>query len=86
MEFLEKLRQQVDDIDKKLLELLAQRQIIVTEIGNFKKEHGLKIIDSGREQKKIAVLQTLSRKYHLEQNFVKSLWVAIFKYARKLQK
>lgn len=47
-EDLSKLRQQIDALDDQLLELLAKRMRISTEIGTFKKEHDMTIIQTDR--------------------------------------
>lgn len=47
-EDLSDLRKQIDDLDNDLLELLAKRMRISREIGQFKKEHSLTVLQSGR--------------------------------------
>jgi len=47
-EDLSDLRRQIDNLDNDLLELLAKRMRISQEIGQFKKEHGLTVLQSGR--------------------------------------
>ncbi len=47
-EDLSDLRRQIDNLDNDLLELLAKRMRISKEIGQFKKEHGLTVLQSGR--------------------------------------
>lgn len=47
-EDLSKLRQQIDEMDDQLLELLAKRMRISKEIGTFKKEHDMTIVQTDR--------------------------------------
>ncbi|MDP4270323.1 MAG: bifunctional 3-deoxy-7-phosphoheptulonate synthase/chorismate mutase type II [Bacteroidota bacterium] len=47
-EDLSDLRRQIDNLDNDLLELLAKRMRISKEIGQFKKEHGMTVLQSGR--------------------------------------
>lgn len=47
-EDLSKLRQQIDELDTQLLELLAKRMRVSCEIGTFKKEHGLTVVQTDR--------------------------------------
>lgn len=47
-EDLSALRKQIDELDQSLLELLAKRMRVSQEIGIFKKEHGMTIIQSSR--------------------------------------
>ncbi len=71
---LDALRQQIDEVDRALLELLAKRQAIVTEIAQAKREQGAGVRDATREH---AILQ--SRRAHalelaLSPEFVESLF------------
>lgn len=42
------LRQQIDNIDKDLVELLAKRMRVCREIGQYKKEHNIQVLQTGR--------------------------------------
>ena len=46
---LEALRQEIDLIDAQIFDLFEQRLTIAKQIGAYKKEHGLSVIDSSRE-------------------------------------
>ncbi len=63
-EDLSELRRQIDEIDDQLLELLAKRMRVSREIGTFKKEHNMTIIQTGRYDeilnKRIAQAETMS--------------------------
>lgn len=47
-EDLKDLRRQIDDLDQSLLELLAKRMRVSREIGTFKKEHDMVIVQTDR--------------------------------------
>lgn len=47
-ESLETLRKQIDEIDNQLLELLAKRMRVCREIGTYKKEHNLTVVQTAR--------------------------------------
>lgn len=47
-ESLEALRKQIDEIDNQLLELLARRMRVCREIGTYKKEHNLTVVQTAR--------------------------------------
>lgn len=47
-ESLEALRKQIDEVDNQLLELLAKRMRISREIGTYKKENGLTVVQTAR--------------------------------------
>ena len=42
------LRQQIDNIDNELVELLAKRRRVCREIGQYKKEHNIQVLQTGR--------------------------------------
>ena len=44
------LRQAIDEIDEKILDLINQRLSLAKQIGDFKKQRGIQITDSGREK------------------------------------
>lgn len=47
-ESLEALRRQIDELDNSLIEVLAKRMRISREIGQYKKEHNMTIVQTGR--------------------------------------
>ena len=47
---MEKFRKQINEVDEKLKELFVERMQIVKEIGMYKLEHNLPILDKEREQ------------------------------------
>ncbi len=44
------LRQAIDEIDEKILDLINQRLSLAKQIGDFKKQGDIQITDSGREK------------------------------------
>ncbi|MBR6822803.1 MAG: chorismate mutase [Clostridia bacterium] len=58
MDLLE-IRQRIDEIDNRLVELFVERMKITDEVAAFKKANGLPVLDRGREERileKIALL------------------------------
>lgn len=47
---LEALRKHIDVIDTQIIQIIAQRDAIVKQIGAYKKEHNLKVLDNSREE------------------------------------
>lgn len=45
-----RLRRAIDEIDKKIMELINQRLSLAKQIGDFKKQGGIQITDSNREK------------------------------------
>ena len=50
---LKELRNKIDEIDQELVKLIEKRIEIVKEIGKYKKEHNLPILDQNREDEVI---------------------------------
>lgn len=76
-ENLANLRKQIDEIDNDLLELLARRMRVSNEIGIYKKEHNMPILQEKRYdeilQKRIAQAQDMG----MSEEFMKTVLVAI---------
>lgn len=49
---LETLRQEIDSIDAQIFVLFEQRLAVAKQIGAYKQEHGLSVLDSSRENAK----------------------------------
>ena len=49
---LEALRQEIDSIDAQIFNLFEQRLTVAKQIGAYKQEHGLSVLDSSREDAK----------------------------------
>ena len=47
-ESLDALRHQIDEIDNSLIEMLAKRMRISREIGQYKREHDMTVVQTGR--------------------------------------
>lgn len=48
---IENLRDDILNVDQQIIELIAKRQEIVIQIGEYKKAHNLPVFDSEREKK-----------------------------------
>ncbi len=54
METLEKIRQEIDEIDGQMARLFEQRMALAQEVALYKTQHGLPVFDSQREQEILA--------------------------------
>lgn len=77
MDELIKLRKKIDEIDKKIAELLGKRATEVVKIKELKKSRQLRVTDPNREKE---ILN------NLENNYEKNIFQQIFIESRKLQK
>ena len=71
------LRKQIDQINDELLELLAKRMRVTCEIGQFKKEHKMPVIQQNRYNDLMERLVKNGEVLGLSEDFVRSILVAI---------
>jgi chorismate mutase len=74
---LEELRDTIDSIDKDLLNLIAKRMEIAKEIGQYKKDNNITILQSGRWQDVVKKSIADGKKKGLSQEFVEAYLQAI---------
>ena len=80
---LDVLRNNINLLDDKILDLLKERAEIVTEIGEQKKSH-IEVVDYEREQKVLdRILQSTKAKY--SKDSIVRIWREIFQASTKLQ-
>jgi chorismate mutase len=72
-ENLSQLRGQIDAIDEQLLELLAKRMRISREIGVYKKEHNMPILQSPRYSEILEKRANMGQSMDLNTDFVKEI-------------
>jgi len=76
-ENLSALRRQIDECDNSLLELLARRMRVAEEIGQYKKEHNMPILQSQRYDEIIQNRISQADRMGLDAEFMKTVLVAI---------
>ncbi len=71
------LRKQIDECDNNLLEILSKRMRICEEIGMYKKEHNMPILQTKRYDEILKTRIAQSKTLGLSDNFLKTLFVAV---------
>lgn len=71
------LREQIDEIDEQILSLLSKRMRISQEIGTYKKEHNMPILQSGRYTEILDKRGEMGISLNLNGEFVKEIMKAI---------
>lgn len=79
---LSDIRAQIDAVDDQLLELFLQRMALAEEVGRYKKEHGLPILNSQREQ---AILDQVTARAGAHAPYARRLFSTLFELARDRQ-
>ncbi len=76
-ETLSELRRQLDQLDEELLNILSQRMSISREIGRYKKEHNMKILQAQRYDEMLNKRIAQAIELGMDGNFMKSIIQAI---------
>lgn len=79
------LRKQIDEIDEQLLTILAKRMRISKEIGIYKKEHNMPILQSGRYNDILENRAKQGQSMHLSPDFVTEIMKSIHEESVKVQ-
>ena len=76
-EDLSDLRKQIDELDDQLLELLAKRMRISCEIGTFKKEHNMTVVQTGRYDEILNTRIVQAKAMKMDTEFIRTILEAI---------
>ena len=82
---LESLRNRIDKLDRRLIEALAERQRIVTEIAGLKADPALPLQDAERERDLLSRVSALASAQGLDSYFVESLYRRILEHSVRFQ-
>lgn len=86
MKAINRKRRQIDNIDKKIVELLARRIAIAKQIGEKKRMLKIRISSEEREKEILQKVRMYSKKKKLNEKFVLNLYKKIINYSKKVQK
>ena len=84
-ESLSELRAQIDECDNQLIEVLSKRMRVCSEIGTFKKEHGMTILQTDRYNEILDKRGAQGTLCGLNAEFVKKVFEAIHEDSVRLQ-
>lgn len=76
-ENLNELRQQIDECDNSIIEILAKRMRISREIGLFKKEHNMTVLQAGRYNEILDKRGLQGQQCEMDGEFIKKVFEAI---------
>lgn len=82
---MDELRKGIDQVDSRIISLLAERFEIAAEIGKIKKNLDIDIVDSSREKALLDRLKQSAENSGLRAEFVNSLWDVILKESHFMQ-
>ncbi len=58
---LTELRKEIDGIDRQLVTLLERRMDVSVGVAEYKRAHGLPVLDTGREAEKLTAVRAMCR-------------------------
>ncbi len=76
-EDLADLRRQIDEIDEKILEILAKRMRISGEVAQYKKEHSISVLQAGRYDEILTKRSEQGASMGMSSEFIKEVFEAI---------
>ena len=71
------VREKIDQVDRELVQLLAQRFALTRKVGHLKADSKLEAVDPAREAQKLEKLRNLSREHELNPELVAALFTQI---------
>ncbi|MDR2707396.1 MAG: chorismate mutase [Nitrososphaerota archaeon] len=86
MENLQTLRKCVDEIDSQILKALRDRVTVCQKIGEYKKQHGLPVLDQIREREIFNKVREEAVKFELEPARIETLYREIVNMCSDIQK
>lgn len=86
MSDLEKLRREIDAIDEKIIDLIAERIGIVYDIAKYKARQNILVVDPKREEQIFKRIKQLAHDNHLEEDFAVDLFKKIIEHCRSIQR
>jgi len=81
---LEQCREKIDAIDREVLRLLNERQRITLDVVRAKRESGLPVLDSGREEALLAKLSAINPG-PLSPDGIRRIWTSVIGESRIYQ-
>ena len=86
MPTIEELRNQIDQIDEKLLKVIKERIAIMRQIGEMKKSQNIEIRDFDREDSKVAMLKKQAEELNIPENIIMAVWRVFFENSLEIEK
>ena len=80
------LRSQIDEINDRLLHLIAERQEVSLAIGSLKAEQGLPLYSHEREAKLLAKFRADALDHDLDPDYVEELMNVVLRHSRAAQR
>lgn len=80
------LRKKIDEIDERILDLIAKRLNIVEEIGKEKRNSGIGIVDKKREELILSDLKKSGEEKGVSSEVIEKIWKILIKAAYVIER
>ena len=77
MRDLQSLREEIDQLDERLWEIIGQRADMVRQIGEWKRQHGEQVVQPERWQEVLQHCQSVADKHGLSEMVIQEVMEAI---------
>jgi chorismate mutase len=77
MRDLQSLREEIDQLDERLWEIIGQRADVVRQIGEWKRQHGEQVVQPERWQEVLQHCQSVADKHGLSETVIQEVMEAI---------
>ncbi|MBR6451148.1 MAG: chorismate mutase [Lachnospiraceae bacterium] len=81
---LKECREQLDGIDRQILDLFMRRMEVCDDVADYKIRHDLPVLDAAREEQKLAALREAAGSFE-DQDAVEELFAKIMELSRRRQ-
>ena len=85
MKDLQTLREEIDQLDEQLWEIIGHRTEVVRKVGEWKRQHGEQVIQSDRWQQVLQHCQIIAKEYGLREEFVQEVMEILHKESVRVQ-
>ena len=85
MKDLQTLREEIDQLDEQLWEVIGKRADVVRQIGEWKSQHDEQIVQPERWQEVLQHCQAIAKKYQLDEALVKEVMETIHNESVRIQ-
>jgi len=82
---LEKLREEIDQLDEELIDILNRRDEVVRRIAAAKAAHKRQVLDPKREEALYRRVRQISRRKDMDGEYIRNLFQLILQHSRKIQ-
>ena len=83
---LKKLREEIDEIDDTIVDLLSKRMAVAEKVGKLKKEYQVPALDTKRLKEVMESKKTQAKIAGISETFIENVFKIIHDYSVELQK